>query len=100
MTDRGNGLSRRYELTNKIHSFRIDAEAVGTDNAARQHQRVIILRICVTEGLVDFHFIAPLSELPPPDLSALGGDHDGARSCIIQRFARLDQFYLLESVGC
>src|SRR5580704_1971143 len=72
---------------------------VGIDDAAGQHQRVVVGGSNLVEGLVDLYLVAPVPEVPAFNLTAPGRDDFGGGACVFQRLLRLDEFDLFEAIG-
>jgi hypothetical protein len=87
------------ERLDELERIRIDAQQIGIDLAAGQHDGVVIGGRGAGERLVDLHRPAPVLLVPALDL-ALFGRHDiHRRARRFQLVARNFEFRLLEAVG-
>src|SRR5688572_12750093 len=81
MTDRSDDLARVEEIANELQRLGIDAQQVGIDLTAGQHDRVVIVGAHLAEHFVDVDAFAPVLALPAANLTLLRRyDYDfGAR---------------------
>jgi hypothetical protein len=77
----------------------LDAQLVGVDLAARQHEAVIALGPRVLEIEIDRDLLAPVGLVPAADGAGLGCDHMHGGAGLLERALGLRQLRLLEAVG-
>jgi hypothetical protein len=78
---RRNRLAGIVERLDQLERIRIDAQQIGINLAARQHDGVVIVRLRGRQQLVDRHRPAPIRLVPAGDLTLLRRHdiHRGAR---------------------
>jgi hypothetical protein len=92
-------LARIQEVANELQRLSVDAQQVGIDLPAGQHDGVVLGGAHFIEGLVDCDALAPVLALPAADLTLLRRyDHD-LRAGVPQLLPRHLQLGLFESVG-
>src|SRR5688500_13159352 len=98
MTDRSDDFARIEEIANELQRLRIDAQQIGIDLTAGQHDRVVVIRTYFAEHFVDGDALTPILVLPAANLTLLRRyDYDfGAR--VPQPLQRHLQLGLLEAM--
>src|SRR5262249_53061965 len=99
MADDSHGLLSLEEILDEAHHLGDGAQRIGIGDAARQHQRHILLRLRLVEGAIDAHFLAFLVMLHTLDVAILWRHDLDLRSLRFERLAWLEQFRLLEAIS-
>src|SRR3954447_25421287 len=102
MADRGHYLAGVEKAPDDFNRLWFEAQLVGVDLTARQHQRVVVGDIHLLKILVDRNGLAPIGLVPAVDLPALltrlgGCDLDRCTS-VRELLLRDEQLGLLEAV--
>ena len=82
MTNRRHDLSGITEFGHGFDGGVVQAQDIGVDLSARQHQRVVIPDIDIAQREVGIGHFAPVLFIPAPDgLPVRGGDMNGRALC-------------------
>src|SRR5436190_8160941 len=99
VADRRHRLACVIECLDQLERVGVDAQQIGVDLAAGQHDGVIIVGARLAQRLVDLDRPAPILLLPALDLAGLRRHHIDRGAGGPEPVARHFEFRLLEAVG-
>ena len=95
MADRTDRLVLLDEAADELDRVLVDAQQVGVGHAAGQHERVIVGRVGIGDGLLCGDLVALVEVVPHLDLALLERDDLGLGARLLDRFERLSHLDLL-----
>jgi hypothetical protein len=84
----GGRLAGVEESLRKRDRFRLHPKRVGVHDAARQEERVELLRLGFVEGDVDRELVSPVREVPSADVLIPGRDDARLGAGLVEHLAR------------
>src|SRR5262245_8471256 len=95
----GDQLLLLVEGLDEVERLRVDAQEIGVDLPARQHDGVVLVGLDLVELAVDLHGPAPVLHVPALDLAFFRRHHMHGRARSLEAVARHLELRLLEAVG-
>ena len=100
MADDADRLAALRELPDERDHVLVGAQLIRVRDAAREHERVVFVRLRLLDRPVDLERVSLVEVVPGLHLAVLDRDQLGLRTRLLDRLPRLGQLDLLDAFGC